>query len=139
MHRLPTPYAVRRFRFASFLLLLKWLLLAVAAGFLVYAMATNEGETAQVAMILMVSAVPVTFLQWGVASRARCPLCIGNPLAHSGCSINAKAHKLFGSYRLIVATSVIFTNKFRCPYCGEFTAVIARGDRPPQNNDPHFR
>jgi hypothetical protein len=130
MHRLPSPFAVRRFHIASFLLLLKWVLMALAAVLLVYSMATSERKTAEVAMILMGAAIPVTFLQWGTAARARCPLCIGNPLSHRGCSKNARAQKLFGSYRLTVAASVILTGKFRCPYCGEHTAVISRCKHP---------
>ena len=104
--------------------------MATAAVLLVYSIGTNERKPAMVAMILMGSAVPVTFLQWGTAAHARCPLCIGNPLSHRGCSKNARALKLFGSYRLTVAISVIFTGKFRCPYCGEYTAVISRCERP---------
>jgi cytochrome bd-type quinol oxidase subunit 1 len=130
MHRLPSPFAVRRFRIASTFLVLKWSLMATAAVLLVYSMTTNTRESAMLAMILMGSAVPVTLLQWVTAARARCPLCLGNPLSHRSCSKNAKAHKLFGSYRLFVAVSVIFTGKFRCPYCGEHTAVVSRCDRP---------
>ena len=130
MRRLPTQFAVRRFRIASLFLLLKWSLMATAAVLLVYSVVTNKREAAMLAMILMGSAVPVTFLQWITAARARCPLCIGNPLSHRSCSKNGRAHKLFGSYRLTVAVSVIFTGKFRCPYCGEHTAVVSRCDQP---------
>lgn len=105
-------------------------MLVMAAMLLAYSMATNKRETAQLAMILMVSAIPITFILWGTASRAHCPLCIGNPLANRTCSTHSRTCKLFGSYRLPVAISVIFTGKFRCPYCGELTAVASRGEQP---------
>ena len=58
-------------------------------------------------------------LQIWFSSQCRCQLCQSPLLKSLKCSKSIKASRLFGSYRLKVATSTIFTGKFRCPYCGE--------------------
>ncbi len=50
---------------------------------------------------------------------ARCPLCIGTPLMNTGALAHKKAHcigPLNQGHSAIV--SIIFTQKFRCMYCG---------------------
>jgi DNA-directed RNA polymerase subunit RPC12/RpoP len=69
------------------------------------------------------------FLEWGLSSRARCPLCMIPPLHPKRCQKNRRAKRLLGSYRLQVATSVLFRDHFHCPYCGEATKIALK-ERP---------
>jgi hypothetical protein len=61
-----------------------------------------------------------------ISGRLRCPLCMMPPLANRGCARHRNAYRLFGSYKLAVAGSILFKDSFRCPYCGEPTAMLAR-------------
>lgn len=68
---------------------------------------------------------------WGVlylccSSNCRCPLCRSGPLTSHKCVKHRQADRLFGSYRLRVAAGVLFLNRYRCPYCGESTALKVR-------------
>jgi len=126
MHRLPNKYSVTRFRFAAWLLLGKWLLVAGSAVLLGYSLWVVNRDLTDLAVALMGLAVLVMLAQWLVAVRARCPLCIGFPLAHNACVTHRDSRRLFGSYRLRVAMSVVFQGWFRCPYCGESTVVAVR-------------
>ncbi|GAA5130258.1 hypothetical protein JIN84_04455 [Luteolibacter yonseiensis] len=127
MHRLPSQHAVTRFKVASWLIVLLFLLLLATSGLLVHSLVTADRELASLALGLMGGTVAVGITQWAVAIRARCPLCHAKSIARNGCSKHRNARALLGSYRLRVALSIIFQNKFRCPYCGESTAAKARG------------
>ena len=126
MHHLPTQHAVIRFRLAALLLLIKWLLFTGSAAVLAYSAWLGSRPLAQVAVGMVGLVVPVMFAQWLSATRARCPLCIGHPLAHRACATHRDTRRLFGSYRARVAMTVIFRGRFRCPYCGESAAVAVR-------------
>ena len=126
MHRLPNSYSVTRFRAAAMLMLGKWLLLAVAAAVLGYSLWVADRDLTHLSIGLVVLAVPLTVGQWLFASRARCPLCIGHPLVRKGCMMHRNTRRLLGSYRLHVAMAVVFQGSFRCPYCGESTAIAVR-------------
>ncbi len=86
-------------------------------------------------LLLMISLVMIAcgavcallHLIWGRDSR--CPLCRGALLASQGCARNAKARKWLGSHRLGVALPVLFSLRFRCPYCGEPCACGSRSAR----------
>ena len=65
-------------------------------------------------------------LEWLLSARARCPLCMISPLHPKGCQKNRRVKRLFGSYRLLVATNVLFRDYFQCPYCGEATKIALR-------------
>lgn len=129
MHRLPNTHSVNRFRFAAFLLLVKWLLVFASAGLLGYSLWAGNRQLTLLAMVLLGLAVLTMFLQWLVAARARCPLCIGHPLAHKACATHRHTRRFCGSYRVYVAICVIFRGCFRCPFCGEPTAVEVRQRR----------
>ena len=64
-----------------------------------------------------------------MAGSASCPLCRNQPLVAKGCQKHRKAHRLLGSYRLEVASSVLLHNSFRCPYCGESSRCCVRDRR----------
>jgi len=53
-------------------------------------------------------------------SSLKCPLCMSPVWGKRMCQKHSKAKRALGvSYRLGIATSVIFKNRYRCPYCGE--------------------
>lgn len=53
------------------------------------------------------------------AGVCRCPLCQTEPMLSKKCRKHRDAVKLMGSYRLMVASTTLLLNRFRCPYCGE--------------------
>ncbi len=130
MHRLRSRHIVIRFKLASWTLVLKCLLVPAALILLGYALIEEDHKLACLALGMAVSTVPLAIWQWMLSLQARCPLCLVPPVAHRDCTKHSSARPLFGSYRLRVANSVIFKNHFRCPYCGEFTTMETRADRP---------
>lgn len=68
-------------------------------------------------------------MAWVVSARLRCPLCTMPVFQNRRCSKHRNAKPLFGSYRLKVAMTVLFQGRFRCPYCGEPTGMVARDRR----------
>lgn len=126
MHRLPSASYLSRFRVASLLLLAKWLLIPVAIYIFGLAIARNDPSIAivggGVALLILILAI----VQWTIASRTRCPLCMTPALARKSCAKHRNARRLLGSYRLRVALSILFRGYFRCPYCGEPTAMEVR-------------
>ena len=126
MHRLPNKPAVLRFRFAALLLLAKWVLIVGSASFLGYSLFVGNQDLTRLSIGLIGLAVLAMLAQWLVAARARCPLCVGHPMAHKSCATHRDARRLFGSYRLHVALYVVFQGWFRCPFCGESTAIEVR-------------
>ena len=130
MHRLPNHNSVRRFRWGAYLLFFKWLIIGSATALLVYSLSIRNPDLTHLAIGSFGLCLPVMLIQWIIAGRARCPLCLGTPLAHNACVTHRKTRLLFGSYRLYVALSIIFRGHFRCPYCGEVTAIAVRPKRP---------
>ena len=105
------------------------LLLVGSPMLLVYSLLASRSELTHLALALLGAAVMFTIVQWLGAARLRCPLCLGVPLAHNSCIKHRHARRLFGSYRMRVAASIMLEDSFRCPYCGEFTAIAVR-NRP---------
>lgn len=126
MHRLPSQYAVNRFRAAAWLLAIKWLLAAGALLVMGYALFVHDTGLVIVSLGVFMFCGVIAIMQWLIAARARCPLCLTQPVAVRGCATNRNAKRLFGSHRLRVAISIILHNYFRCPYCGEMTALKIR-------------
>ncbi len=126
MHRLPTQRAVTRFKIAAWLFAFLWIQILLTSGILIHSLVVADTDLTYVALGLIAGCVLVAVIQWAVASRARCPLCHAHSVARNGCSKHRTAKRLCGSYRLRVAVSVIFKKSFRCPYCGESTAVRPR-------------
>ncbi|MEO5716766.1 MAG: hypothetical protein ABIT37_25025 [Luteolibacter sp.] len=126
MHRLSSRYAVTRFKLAAWVLFFMFLMIPSTFGVLIYSMATVDREFLELALAFIAATAFLALLQWCLSFRARCPLCHAKSISHDGCSKHRNARPLFGSYRLRVACTVIFREYFRCPYCGESTAVKAR-------------
>ncbi|MCF7732188.1 MAG: hypothetical protein K9N23_10895 [Akkermansiaceae bacterium] len=126
MHRLPNNGSLLRFRFAAVLILLKWPLIPGSLGFLLYALVLERAGLIYSALGVSALTVLMFIIQWLVATKCRCPLCVGLPLCNTGAMRNRNARRLFGSYRLRVAQSIVMQGHFRCPYCGESTAMEVR-------------
>ena len=65
-------------------------------------------------------------------SSLKCPLCMSPVWGKRMCQKHTKAKRALGvSYRLGIATSVVFRNRYRCPYCGEpFRAEKTKVPKP---------
>lgn len=126
MHRLPSQSAVVRFRLSAYLLIASTLLILGSFIFLGYSFFFNHQDHLILAASLIGVGVIVMIIHLISAARARCPLCLTPSLAKKSCSKNRGAQRFLGSYRLKVATSIILTNSFRCPYCNEPTVLEVR-------------
>lgn len=134
MHRLPSKSAIHRFRLAAALQCLKCILAPAAGGVFIYSSIRNDRDLGMMAAAMFVLTVLAMALQWAVATRTNCPLCVSPVLATSRCAKSRHAGRLFGSRRLYVAVSILFRNSFRCPYCNEPTALEVRQRR---HTSPH--
>ncbi len=129
MHRLHSHSTVRRFRFAAFLYCVKFVLLLVAVGVLVHSVYDNDHELTLIGIGWVALAVLVLVLQWFIAARTHCPLCITPVLASKQCEKHHRAKTTFGSHRVRVALAILFQNSFCCPYCNESTVLESRRNR----------
>jgi hypothetical protein len=127
MHRLRSKSAIHRFRFAAVLLCAKCLLVPITAILLLYSVFINDRELILIGMGLILLIALVVILQWLIAARTGCPLCLTPVLAKKGCMKHRHARSVLGSHRLRVAIAILFKNSFRCPYCNEPTVLEVRG------------
>lgn len=126
MHRLPSKHSIRRLRLAAILLSSGYLLCPVAACLLAQFFITDDRRIAETGIGLIVLTFVLVILQWCVATRANCPLCLTPVLATKGCAKHRQARSFLGSHRLRVALDILFRNSFRCPYCDESTTLRVR-------------
>jgi hypothetical protein len=129
MHKMPSTHAIRRIRIAAMLLLAKCLLTPAAAGVLIHSFVVQDPELSFIGLGMLLLTGLVVLLQWLVSTRANCPLCMTPVLANKDCMKHRSAKTLLGSHRLRVAVSLLFTGRFRCPYCGEPTVLVVRYPR----------
>lgn len=129
MHRLRSKSSILRFRTAALLVSAKCLLIPITSITLIYSLVIHDDELTVISMGVLLLTFLVTILQWLVALRTNCPLCMTPVLANKGCTKHRHARSLFGSHRLRVALQIICTNTFRCPYCHEPTALEVREHR----------
>lgn len=129
MHRFPSKSTIHRFRLIAFLLCFRCLAVPVAIGLLIYSFIHEDHALIIAAMGLGVVCVLMSLLQWLLAGRARCPLCMTSVLASRGCAKHRNARTLLGSYRLRVAMAILFRGAFYCPYCHEPSAMEVRSRR----------
>ena len=126
MHRFPSRAIINRFRFVAVMLCLGVSLTFISCGILIYSLIIVDREITLYAIILGAIAGLLTVVQWILAPRTRCPLCMTPVLAKKDCSKNRKARRLLGSYRLRAAVSILFKGWFSCPYCNEHSAMEVR-------------
>jgi hypothetical protein len=126
MHHPRSISAARRLRIASLLLLANRILILAGGGMLLGSISASNHHLMVIGSILVAISLVLIIAQWIAASRAGCPLCRTPVLAPMSCVKHRKARRLLGSYKLRVALSIMFMERFRCPYCNE-----ARGSRIP--------
>lgn len=129
MHHFRSRSTIVRFKAASLLLCSKCLLAPLASGTFIYAILKDDRMLAFIAIGIAAAAVLSAILQWILAARARCPLCLTPVLAPKTCSKHRRARTFLGSHRLRVALSILFKNTFHCPYCSEKSGMKVRGRR----------
>ena len=134
MHHPRSISDARRLRIASLLLLANRMLIAVAIALLLDSLLSNDSFLTILGVVLMVTGILLLVAQWVAALHAGCPLCRTPVLAPMRCMKHRNAKRLLGSYPLRVALAILFTERFRCPYCNEPTAMEVReklrGSRP---------
>jgi hypothetical protein len=126
MHRFQSKSTIVRLRFAALFLCIKWILIPTTAGILLYSLIERDNQLTLVAMGLGLAAVFVVILEWILAARTRCPLCLTPVLATKRCSKHRNAKRSLGSYQLRVALMVLFKGRFHCPYCHEPSVLEVR-------------
>ncbi len=126
MHRLKSTSLVYRFRLAALLLYAKYLLFVLACVSMMHATIQGSQQLAVGGAGLLGVAVVIAILQWVLAARTACPLCMTPVLARKQCATHRHAKTFLSSYRLRAAFDIVFRNSFRCPYCNEPTALEVR-------------
>lgn len=121
MHQYRSKSPVIWIRLTAFFFCLFLLVGLGLAAFAVYAVLHSTHEM----MIRLLYAIGTFVGCWLVymysALMCKCPLCRSGPMTPKRCAKHRQAGRLFGSYRLRVAATVLLLNRFRCPYCGEST------------------
>jgi Zn-dependent membrane protease YugP len=129
MHSFRSESAIKRLRFAALLVCMKCLLAPAAVLILVYSVLIHDDSLTNLAIVLVGLTVLMTLLQWIVALRTQCPLCMTPVMASKGCSKHSQAKTILASHRLRVALFVLFRGWFRCPYCNEPSELRVRTRR----------
>lgn len=127
MHRFRSRSTILRFKAASILLCSRYLLAPLASVTFIYAFLQDDRKLAYIGIGMGITAVLATILQWILAARARCPLCLTPVLANKDCAKHRRARTFMGSHRLRVALSILFKSTFLCPYCHEKSGMQVRG------------
>lgn len=119
MHKFRSSKTLFKLRIGSFLFVVLFSCLAVLVPAVIWEIVLHPGEfpryTVAVLGTTLISGLGYLVIGWGV----RCPLCHGPLIGKPGCSRSSKAPRMFGSYRLAVASRVLLLGRFRCPCCGE--------------------
>ncbi|MEX1048263.1 MAG: hypothetical protein WED15_01955 [Akkermansiaceae bacterium] len=126
MHCFRSKAVLFRFQIAALLLCLKWLLIPATLGLLLYSLLVLDRDLTIIALLLGALIISVAILQRLLAARTRCPLCMTEVLATKRCAKHRGARKFLGSYRLRVASGILFKDSFLCPFCHEPTAMEVR-------------
>jgi len=129
MHRFPSKSTIHRFRLVAFLLCFRCLTVPVIVGLLIYSFIHEAHDLTVIALGLGSVCVLMSLMQWLLAGRTRCPLCMTSVLASNGCAKHRNARTLLGSYRLRVALGILFRGTFHCPYCHEPSIMEVRSRR----------
>lgn len=129
MHRFSSNSAIVRLKLVSLLLCLKYFFISGTGGILLYSLVKGDERLTWIAIGLGVVTLVVVLIQWALAAKTRCPLCLTPVLATKGCSKHRNARTFLGSHRLRVALSVLFRGRFYCPYCSEPSVLEVRQRR----------
>ncbi len=91
--------------------------------FLIYAILNSSTEIMFQVLYGLGGCAAIALLHTVAAHHSKCPLCRSGPMTSQRCARHKLAGKVLGSYRLSVMFSVLFMNRFLCPYCGESTRL----------------
>lgn len=130
MHRLPSKSVIWRYRLASILVVITFLLFSVFLGYMAYGVWQRDLEWIIVSGWIFAVGLLVLLLNLIISSRLNCPLCLVQPLLNRGCSKHRNVKRIFGSHKLKVASSILISGHFACPYCGEKTVMKTRAQNP---------
>ena len=119
MHPVRSARCRRSFRWAALWFTLKILLLLAATILMVVSLVQTDWFLLRIALGLLGGAGISALLNLAAASEARCPLCKVPVMSLATCARHRRASHAFGSHRLPVASSILFTNTFTCPFCHE--------------------
>lgn len=126
MHRYRTIRPIIWLRISTILYLFIHFYTFGLIGFAFYAILHDSREVMlQLLYGIILYAITWVLYVWS-SSLTNCPLCRSGPMSGKRCAKHRHAKTIFGSYRLVVALSVLFLRRFRCPYCGESTALEVR-------------
>jgi len=123
MHHPRSIHDARRLRITGLLLIGSRLLILGGSGFLFVSFFTHDRNLMILGSGFLIVSFMLTIAQWISSSQARCPLCRTPVLVPMRCMKHRRARSLLGSYRMRVAFAIMFTDRFRCPYCNESTAM----------------
>ncbi len=127
MRCLSSKSLIFRFRVASFLVGFSVFALLPAFGILGYGIVIRDVGLIAISGGAFGCILLLMFINMITTSSLRCPLCMASPLRNRRCSKHRGCKRIFGSHRLKVAQTILLSNHFVCPYCGEKTVMKARG------------
>lgn len=119
MHFIRRPFAIRSLVWSSICFVLAFASLPVVIAAVLYMVASRSEDS----MKLSGAVAGISLLLWIItlisSRRSRCQLCQAPIFGSLKCSLNPRAKRALGSYRLRVCFSILFQRNFRCPYCGQ--------------------
>ena len=128
----PHPW---KLRIASLALALKWLAAVTAIIGIVIGVSSDSRTLLIVSLAALGAFVVFTAISTALAAELPCRVCRHPALKAKGCRKHERASAFLGlSHPLTVAVSVLFTNRFRCFYCGE--KIPLAGSRRTPTDDP---
>lgn len=123
MHRYRSIRPIIWLKISTLLYLFSHFYTFALIGFAFYAILHDSREIMLQLLYGIILYALCWFLYLWTSSLTNCPLCRSGPMSSKGCAKHRNAKSMLGSYRLMVALSVLFLRRFRCPYCGESTAL----------------
>lgn len=114
---------VRHLRIASLLLLANRMLIVAASGLLLVAAFGNDRQLTIIGSAFLVISFILIIAKRIAALHVGCSLCRTPVLGSMSYIKHRKAKRLLGSYQLRVALSILFTERFCCPYCNQRSSV----------------
>ncbi|MBB5352573.1 hypothetical protein HNR46_002819 [Haloferula luteola] len=100
----------------------------VATGTLASLMIIHDDRSLGIPLVIVMALQAAIWLSGLLVRKgARCPLCKGTPLLDNTATKNARAQRIFPfNYGTTALISLLFTQRFRCMYCGSPFDLIKR-------------
>lgn len=120
MHRQQSTHTLHTLRFAAFHFLFNVLLFLTTLTCFTTGLIIDEKNYLWISVALLAFWILSVGLFFVLNLGWCCPLCLGRIWMKTGARRHRKVKPALGiSYRLGIATSVMFKPSYRCPYCGE--------------------